>query len=297
MARVSGIISNLSGTAGTVTFCRRNGQTYLRERIQPKATKVFTQNQATRSMRMANVAQLWRSFNRNLRPSFEGCSDNENQFRRFMSLNLREPGLFLTKDEAAKGTCIVNNYVVSEGTLTTVEVTLDTTTHKAKTNIALGSGFALDQDTTVKAFTNAVLSNNPARFLDGDLITIFYAKQMVSDSVPKVQMVATQLQLDANDDITCVLDVVNPDLFATNSGFLGSSVAVEGGISVVHSRLNDGKTLCSPQRFVCNNSALVLSHSSKEHLVKAVKSYGKLRETGYLTPTFDDDEAPQGPNI
>lgn len=276
-----------------MTFRQTDTGTVVAQRRQPSETKVFSEASAPRNMRMSNVAHLWRSFSGDLRPAFEGVPDKKGrQFREFMSRNLpMNIQVYFPKDVSKLGSCVVGPYHVSTGSLTPINTTLDSSTHKAKTDIGLGAGFSIDEDTTIKAFSQAILANNETgRFEDGDLITVYHAVQSTINGMPKIKMVASQVQLNISDDETAVYDVANPTLFAVNTGNIGSSSAIVGGIAYVHTRRNGTSILASPQTFVCNNDTILQTWGSALALKKAVDSYGELKERSYLTP--EDIEAP-----
>lgn len=286
-------MGRIRGSIMDMTFRQTDTGTVVAQRRQPSETKVFSEASAPRNMRMSNVAHLWRSFSGDLRPAFEGIPDKKGrQFREFMSRNLPlNIQVFFPKDVSKLGSCVVGPYHVSTGSLNPITTTLDSSTNKAKTNISLGSGFSIDDETTIKVFTQAILLNNEnGRFEDGDLITVYYAQQSTINGMPKIKMVASQVQLNLSDDETCVYDIADPTLFTTNAGNLGSSSAIVGGIAYVHTRRLGTSILASPQTFVCNNDEVLQTWGSAFALKKAVDSYGELKQRSYLTP--EDIEAP-----
>ena len=292
MAILSGINTRLRKSAGDWTFSRNQSTTIAMQKVEKKAVPVRSNKQMTRRMGWANIVSMWRSFTGNLRPSFEHKGSRHSDFNAFMAANLALSKVYLKRSEVRLGVCVAAPYIMSIGTLPAIGVSL-MNGGKMRSDIALGD-LTIDADTTVSAFSKAVMNNNPY-FSEGDQITGFLADQQLvgENQIPKVRMVASRVRLD-NTSNTKLLDIVSEELFASADGYLASKSTVNGGIAWIHSRLEKGRTLVSPQQLVVNNS-LLDTYMSDTARTEAIESYGGLNKQEYLTPYEDETETVQNP--
>lgn len=291
MAILNGIYTQLRGSAGQFTFRRLNGQTVVSEKVAPKANPVRTFAQMTRRMQWKNLLNLYRAFEGRLHPSFEGKDARVSDYNEFVSANVGIAPVYLKKDDARQGACVVAAYQVTRGSLPSILVGGSTANPSImKTDIALGASFAITASTTVKQFSDAVINANGDRFKNGDEITVFIAHQRTNavTGIPTVGIKAQQVTLDRSDDQTLLRSVVDADGFSAADGCLGAGAAVTGGIAWIHSRLTSTGTKVSTQRFVVNNSAVLSVVQGRAALDAAIESYGGLSKVEYLTPDTDD---------
>lgn len=286
MAILSGINTRLRKSAGDWTFQRNKKTTIAMQKVEKKETPVRTRKQMVRRMGWANIVAMWGSFTGHLRPSFEKKGDRHSDFNAFMAANLGLSHIYLTRDEVRRGVCVVAPYIMSIGTLPSIEIT-SLSGGKMKSNIALGD-LVIDSDTTVSTFTKAVLDNN-ADYKEGDQITAFLAQQLVEgqNQVPKVRMVASRVTLKKGNN-TSLLDLVSGELFSSTDGFLSSKSTVNGGIVWIHTRQENGKTKVSSQQLEVN-STLLDTYMSDSACNEAIESYGGVNKQEYMTPNDNDE--------
>lgn len=291
MAILTGINTRLRKSAGDWTFSRNQSTTIAMQKVEKKAVPVRTNKQMTRRMGWANIVSMWSSFTGNLRPSFEKKGPRHSDFNAFMAANLAVSKVYLKRNEVRLGVCVAAPYVMSIGTLPSIGV-ISVSGGKMRSDIALGD-LSIDADTTVAAFSKAVLENNSG-YLEGDQITGFLAQQLIvgDNQIPKVEMIASRVRLDTTES-TKLMDVVSEELFSSTDGYLSSKSVVNGGIAWIHSRLEKGKTRVSAQHLMVNNS-LLDHYMSDAARTEAIESYGGLNKNEYLTPT-DTAETVQNP--
>ena len=282
MAILSGINTRLRGSAGDWTFSRLNGQTVAKQKVEAKENPKRTFAQMIRRVQWANLVALYQAFEGNLHPSFENRDARVSDYNEFMSANLGAAPVYLTKDQARQGGCVVAAYQVTRGSLPSIIMTEDAS-HVVSTDIALGS-LTIGASTDIKAFSDAVVQNNP-NYRYGDQITCFIANQTMdaATGVPRVTIEALEITLDGVDDETMLYDVVNARGFTTVGGKLGASAAVTGAIAWIHSRRSSSGTKVSTQRFMVNNSILS-GFQTEDARDKAILSYGGTLSEEFLTP-------------
>ena len=289
MAILTGINTRLRGSAGDWTFSQLNGQTVAKQKMQAKENPKRTFAQMIRRVQWANLVALYRSFDGNLHPSFENRDSRVSDYNEFMSANSGAAPVYLTKDQARQGGCVVAAYQVTRGSLPSIVMTEDAS-HVVSTDINLGS-LTIGSGTDIKAFSDAVVQNNP-NYRYGDQISCFIATQSMdaATNVPRVSIEALEITLDGVDDETMLYDVVNAHGFSTVGGHLGADAAVTGAIAWIHSRRSSSGTKVSTQRFMVNNSILS-GFQTADARDKAILSYGGTLTEQFLTP--NDTEAPQ----
>jgi len=296
MAILTGINSNLSGSAGNWTYSRQGNVTIAKQKVSKKKVPVRTYEQMLRRVQWPNLVNFYRCFEGNLHPSFERRPSCVSDFNEFISANIGVVPVYLTRDQARQGGAVVAPYQVTRGSLPSVSLdeTMAGSSNVFISNIALGS-LGLDATTTVKAFSDAVVAANPD-FENGDQITCFIARQTVNseNQTPYVHIDAYELTLDQADGSTKVWDVVTAAGFTAHDGFLGMAQPVNGGVAYIHSRKQQGRTLVSTQRMECSNSQLATFQTAAQRS-EAIVSYGGVLRADYLTPNDENVAATTNP--
>lgn len=270
MARLNGLISNMSGSAGNLNFRRREGMTIVSEKVTEVKNPRTSAQQQTR-MKWGNIIQMYKGLRPLLDYGFESRSKGVSDYNMFVKVNMLQTPVYLTKAEVAGGTCIVAPYQITQGSLPAIVVTGEG--YSKKTDISLGS-LTIDASTTVAEFSNAVVQNNAA-FNYGDQISYFIAHQLVNAAtqIPYAQFAGFAVILDKQNPAT-LWSMVNKAGFATMDGFLGHNTD-EGdcGFCWVHSRKNGSKRLISTQQFIVHNSMLD-AYLGADAYSRAVNTYG-----------------------
>lgn len=299
MAILTGINTRLRGSAGDWTYARLNGQTVAKQKVAPKDVPVRSYRQMLRRVQWANIVNVWRAFSGNNHPSFENRGARVSDFNEFMSANLGSVPVYLTKDQARQGGAVIAAYQVTRGSLPSIVMEEVPGTGgapgKVSTDIALGS-LTVDASTTVKEFSEAVVSNN-GDYFHGDQITCFLARQTVNatSQVPYVKIDAMEVTLDLNDNSTKLYDVVDAEGFSSNNGRLGTSLTnFTGGIVWIHSRRAKSKTAVSSQRFLVKGN-LLQNYTTEAARTEAILSYGGVLGDQFLTPNDENVAAPVNP--
>ena len=290
MAILTGINTQLRGSAGGWTFYQRGGETVAKQKVAKKSSAKRTMAVMQRRVQWGNLVNVFRSFEGTLHPSFEGKSPKVSDFNEFMSANFTLMPVYLTKTEARANGAVVAAYQITRGSMPTIEHDSETP-GKVTTDIMLGD-MTIDSDTTVADFSRAVVQNNEG-YAYGDQISVYVMQQMVnSDShVPFVRTKAYEVTLSVEDEEDALSTHI-PIIYASApDGKLGNSAPVSGGICYVHSRKTSSGTKVSTQRLVVNNSILS-TYQTRAALDKAVKSYGGLTGDQFLTPDDPNTAAP-----
>ena len=274
-----------------MTIRQVNGRTITSEKVTRNSSKSHAQ--MVHRVQLANLVNIYRAFAGNLHPSFENKPAGVSDYNAFVSANLGLIPVYLAKDEARQGGAVVAAYQVTRGSLPSIVVTTGTG-DVAVTDISLGS-MSITASTTLKAFSNAVVNNNPD-FEYGDQISAFIATQSVNSEsqVPYVKIQAIEVTLDGTDEETVLRDLVGTEAFSVVDGHLGAGQTVNGAIAYVYSRKTPGGTKVSTQRFLVSNSILP-NYQSTAQMKEAIASYGGTQGDPFLTPNIDDVVEPVNP--
>lgn len=276
-------IGKAKGSLGNVTYACVGGDTIGKGKVAfPRNPKTY--RQMVLRTKWGNLVNLFQTFTGNLRPSFEQAIGRVSDFNLFIGRNIGGSQVYLTASDAQQGGCVVDAYLITEGSLPSIDVGI--TSGKAATDISL-DGLIMSEETTVGQFSATVVGNNPD-YAYGDQISCYIAQQSVNSvtGVPYVTMKSIELTLDAESD-ELLSDVADAEGFSVVEGKLGASQAIDGGIAWVHSRLSqDGKTQVSTQRFLVTNSVLN-TYTSESARTAAIVSYKGNLQRAFLTPDVD----------
>ena len=290
MAILNGILKKLNGSAGSLTFKQVNGQTVVSE----KATVVKntrTPGQQRQRTKWGNVVQMYKGIMPLINCGFEQKAPRCNDFQMFMKVNMPVTDIYLTRPEVAGGGCIAAPYQITQGSLPSIVISGEG--DAARTDISLGE-LTIDENTTVKDFSMAVVNNN-ADYDYGDQISFFDVLQRVNavTGIPYCQFLATNVVLDKASEVK-LLDMVSKYGFATVDGFLGHIEGEGAGVFAwVHTRKSSGKTLVSTQSLINNNAEMIAEYSGAEAYKRSVKTYGG-ENSAFLTPGTTTTQATDG---
>lgn len=248
-----------------------------------------TTSQMNQRVKWANLVNLYRANQSWMKYAFETKKQTQSDYNKFMSLNVTGSNIFLTKDIAAAGGCVVQAYQITQGSLPSIETVFDTVGNRWATNIYLGAGYEL-LTPSVADFTRTLLQYNPA-IREGDQLSFIRLSQMTNadNGAPYVIVRKYEVILSTSnsqplsnylpyDYIDSSEDDSMAQLVVKNSGYAG-------GFVLVLSRTISGKTFVSSQRIVvANNSAIINEYSSAAALNAAIASYG-LSDEPFLTST------------
>jgi len=285
-------IGRATGSMGGITYRTIGGETISSQK-RGKSSQKPSYAQAVNIVSWANAVNFWQAFEGNDRPSFEGRRPRVSDFNEFIAASRRMP-VYLTRPQAQQGGCVVAPYIVTRGSLPSIEVTTSGTNGEVGTDISLGT-LNVGESTTIKQISDAIINNNEG-FANGDAIVCFVARQATNSvtNVPYTVIDEFKLTLNQADNEGLVTDIdPNLEVFSTMAGGdkLGMSQAVNGGAVYIHTRLTTEGTKVSTQSFVVNNTLLpsFISDAARD---TAIASYGGRLTRLYLTP--DVDVAPTG---
>lgn len=270
------------------------GQTRQRA-LASSVSNPRTQAQMTQRVKWANLVNLYRANSDWMKYAFETKKASQSDYNKFMSLNVTDSNIFLPKNIAAAGGAVVQSYLITQGSLPSIETTYVPQNLWWATNIYLGDSYVFPTP-TIAAFTRVLLDNNPA-MREGDQLSFIRMTQMTNadNGAPYVIVRKYELVLSLTNQAS-VWDYLPTDYIDSSEAAANSQLVVKdsgnaGGFVLILSRTIAGKTYVSSQRIVvANNSALIAAYSSAAALQAAIESYGTSEEAFLSSTTANQAE-------
>lgn len=295
MGKFTNIVSaQITGNVGSMNFRRKDGEIVAAQRATSNSSKGDGASYAQRlhRIRIANIANLYRSIALIEKRGWENKGANQSDFNMFSKFNLAASPIFLTKQEAALGAAVCAPYAVSRGSLTPcVGKYVEDTVFEFGLNIGQGD---IDWDTmTIPQFSERIIANNQG-WQYGDKMSACVCHQITRTvsgvEVPQVEVVYLEITLDA-DSSQLLVDMGNWDALQLDAGNDRTLRFLDGGDAafVVHSRETNGKLLTSEQDMILQNpfSEIYRKYSSDAQRDAAMASYG-YKDAVLLDPNSEN---------
>lgn len=279
------------GKVGDLVFARRLGQQTTRAyNSSPKDAK--TRSQVTQRVKMANVIAMYRALKNICNHSFEGLDVGQTSYSAFVKANLTGNKVSLTKEAASFGACVVAPYLISRGSLPSIQV--EGTGADAVTNISVG-GLTISGTTTIGQFADALVANN-AGIEYGDQLTYVSLVQQTDANSGYPIVVAGIYEVTLNSASTDKVRDFIPEVGSSvKNGFLAHGALIgRGGFAWILSRKQTGSSLMvSTQRLVLTSPDVYDQFATADANTRAISSYGFTMEP-ILAPGVVG--APAGPS-
>lgn len=280
------------GRVGETTYYVSGGQQIARQaRNDSNFGDSARRSEAQQSRRVlwANLVNFYKASMSWMPKAFETKKRNQSDYNKFMQVNIGSSKIALTKTEAAEGACVASNFIVSQGSLPTVEIVQ--LENSWRTNLALGD-LSISDSTTVAEFTRALVANN-AHIIEGMQVS-FASYQQTVDALGTPRLISRlyEVTLDTKSSIPVRAHL---PVFCSSSvdGYLGTNDAISiGGFAFILSSLQNGRLLVSTQQLVTNNEELISEYSSDVQMKLAITSYGVNTEV-ILSPTGTVTQEPE----
>lgn len=280
------------GRVGETTYYVSGGQQIAR---QSRNDSNFGENarrseaQQSRRVMWANLVNFYKVSQTWMPKAFESKKRNQSDYNKFMAVNINSSAIALTKEESAAGACVIAPYIVSQGSLPSIEIV--TLTDQWRTNLALGT-LSIDDSTTNAQLTAALEASNANVRAGMQLSFVSYQQSVDALGTPRAICRCYEITLSRTSS-----DLVRSYLptFCSQSveGYLGTNTNISvGGFAYILSELSAGGLKVSTQQLVSTNQLLIDQYSSSEHITEAVKSYGLDTEV-ILSPSGTNEQAPE----
>lgn len=264
------------------------GQTRQRA-LASEVANPRTQAQMTQRVRWSNLVNLYRVNANWMKFAFETKKQSQSDYNKFMSLNVANSPIFLPKQVAAAGGCIVAPYIITQGSLPSIEAV--EVSGNWFTNLYVGDSTSIAQDTMISDISVELLNYNPA-LREGDQLSFIRLTQQTNSStgVPYVIVRKYEFILSSTDTRLLKdfwpLDVIMSENYGDKGAIFVNDTGNAGGWAMILSRTIGGKTFVSSQNIiVANNDSLINYYSGAAALQRAIDSYGVSDEPFLTTVT------------
>ena len=284
MGKIFGANTKISGKVGQLLYRQTRTGTVISELPVKPAIPRRSARQMDRRTQWGNLAAIYKQFDSMLRRGYENLPPQMSVFNAFIQANIDVVKVYITKTIRLNGGAILAPYQITRGSLPSISMAKNAS-NILVSGIRLGT-LAIDANTTVGQFSQAVIDNNDA-FDEGDQLTFFHGIQSI-DTVtrtPRATIKGYKVVLSTAED-TKLWDVVDRIGFSVTDNCLATSQQITNGAAVwVHSRETaDGALKVSTQLFFVENSALA-TYQGRTAFTAAANSYGGINSAAvYLQP-------------
>lgn len=281
----------MRGRVGETTYYVNGGQQIARQAKNNSnygETARRSEAQQLRRIMWANLVNFYKASATWMPKAFETKKRNQTDYNKFMQLNIGTARIALTKDEAAAGACVVDGFIVSQGSLPTIELAQELTGYT--TGIALGD-LTIGATTTIGQLTAAILANN-SNYREGmQLSFVNYTQSTDPLGIPR--LVCRLYEVTLNNESTELVRSYLPDFASTTiDGQLGcTNQSTDGAFTYIVSEIVAGALRVSTQQLTTKNQFNVIVYSSQSQVDKAVASYGVDQEV-ILNPNLSIAQRP-----
>ena len=274
MATVTGISTRMTNSAGQWTFYKRLGKTVAREKMEKRPNQQRSRTQVEHTIRMNNLVAFWAHTKGCLSGSFVWKRQGLTDYNAFVSENYNRNRICLSRGMTKLGACVAGPYILSRGYLEPIEVSLSAE-GVLYTDIALGEGFEITPQTTVRDLSIAIVDHNQELgFRFGDVIMIVAVKQKTesSDGCPRMLFRSRVLHLDVYNTDPLSFAPDDPTALAVVNGCLGATAPIVGGRAWIHASRTKRGTDVSTQKLVLSGEPDA-PYSTPEAREAAIASY------------------------
>lgn len=276
----------MKGRVGAYTFYTTNGGRQV-ARIANNGSNYGesakrTVAMQTRRTKWGNLVTFYR-LNRDLMGrAFESKDANMSDYNRFMQLNIPFARVALTKDAFMRGVCILQEYVVSDGSLPGFSAAVEENGQIIwDLKSSLDGEFA---DHTIGEVSDDLLKNNPTLQKGDQLTFVSWTNAGNVDSLPRLYRHLCEVTLDPASSISFgTLNSSNIVGAATGKVQILGQGPVYGQV-IILSRVVSGKLLVSRSTIALSSETFVQQFSAPDAVKEAIDSYGvdveKLLEPG-----------------
>ena len=265
------LLGYAKGKVGSMVFSRLRGEQITRA-YNASPANPRSQSQQLQRTKLANLVNFYRRGRALLNHSFTNKKEKQSSYNAFVSRNINQSLIHLTKNQAIGGASIVAPYLISDGVLPPIQINgggVDATT-----NIQVGR-FTVGEDTTIGDFSSAVLDNN-AGWQEGDQFTYVSVVQNggVNGGQPFAQFNFFELDINTSDT-TLLRDVMPEYALAIRNNAVGHGPFVaDGGFAWIHSRKSStGALQASRQSLILTSNSLYEQYATESQTLEATRSY------------------------
>lgn len=301
MGKITNLLNaKVSGNVGAMNFRRRGADTVVAERSYTNKSggNGATEAQRLHRCRLGNVVGVFRVIQAIEAKAWEAKAPYVSDFNMLSKINLATSPIFLTKEEVQLSASVIAPYIVSRGTLPSLDQYFDDTALSTGVNVGLGVNWGT---VSVAELSRRIVANNP-NWLEGDKLSFAKLEQQVNVisgvNVPQIKVTYFELTLDYTN-MALVGELPNAGEVQPEELVEGTLAFLDGGDAAfaIHSRRSTGELLTSEQRVIIRDefNPTYVKYKSDDQKARAMNSYGYQGEvllTPYSEGRPDQPDAP-----
>lgn len=268
-----------TGGAGGYTFYVRDGEQVVRQRRNNSnygESASRSESQQLRRVKWGNLVNFYKIMKSWQPKAYESKSQGQTDYNIFMSLNINNAPVSLTKQMVLQGCAVVYAYNVSRGSLPKIErALLDPAEGKV---MAIKLTQAISSSTTVGQFATDVIANNPEFQANDNLAFIIFNNTQDSENFPYATSVYKEVTLDTSSTATLASVIGSGRFEKTTAGNLlvnvGAADSHEAGFVLIHTRKVSGSLQVSTQYIITTGEEFHQEYSSPAWEQQCIDSYG-----------------------
>lgn len=264
----------MKGRVGQTTYYISKGQQVARQSRNDSnygEAARRTLSQQERRILWANLVDFYKISARWMPKAFETKKPGQTDYNKFMAVNVPQARIALQKSQAEGGACVADSFLISQGSLPSIEV--EQTFQGYKTNLLVGD-LTIDATTTIARLSKALIDNNANIREDMQLSFVSYTQSVDPLGIPRLNCRCYEATLSLQDN-TAVWDHIPQMGCSVVNGTIGTSNNIPlGGFAWILSELYNGGLRVSTQLLTVNNADLIAQFSGSEQITAAVRSYG-----------------------
>lgn len=265
---------------GGVVFYQQSGRTLARE-LAPQVSNPRTSSQMNQRTKLANVVEMYKANKFWMKGAFESKPAKESDYNAFVKANLATSLVSQSKSEAAANACVVAPYVVTSGSILSIEHTVSGL--MLISNIYLGN-LTIDANTTVGDFSTAVIAaNNQIR--EGMQLSLIVNMQRVNEVTGIPYVVVRAYEMIFNKQSQALLSDYFGEGILGNDGTNDDQLRANlrtleyGGACFILSESVGGKTSVSSQSLVMYGpNQVYTTYTAAGKAITDAASYGENQE-------------------
>lgn len=283
----------MKGRAGAYSFYSSKGRQVVRvsqnsSNYGESARRSIAQQR--RRVMWANLVNFYKGSASWIRGAFETKKSNETDYNAFMRKNLPMARIPLTKDEAAVGSCVVDGYMISEGTLDSKFSSWDGSTFTTKIKISK----AFSATDLVSDLSSDIFANNPDMH-EGMQLSFIEFRQSVTGGYPKMAVYKFEITLSASDTRPIGSFIPNVVIARKTDGSMQVEPVFKNGsaAAMIVSESTNGRIRVSTENVHIVSETTIRQYTNQEQLDEAMDSYGV--DPAYFLESGSDQVTPVAP--
>lgn len=228
-----------------------------------------TDIQQSRRVRWSNLVNFYSANKAWMKKAYENLKPGTSIFNRFMQLNINNSTVALTKQQAAAKTCVLEKFVLSQGSLPTIR--LQDVDGLVESTINVSDKFEL-LNKTAGQFSAEILAQNP-NFQEGDaIVVVVFGATPNETSFRPCSYEYSELVLDPQSEAEV------PAIFSAGNSCVRFDISQdEQAMAIFHTRKVGGKLLISTQSMFVGTALTEQTavYSQPSQFRAAIVSYGE----------------------